>query len=362
VRSARSSAALAGLLAGTALAVAACGTDAPETRDLSVMTQNMYLGADVTELFGASSTSDLAGRATRLWEQVQNSDVPGRVNAVARAIYTSGVDVVGLQEVSLWRTDPAANGPVTPATDVELDVLTMLTDALDELAGDDGQQYEVGPVAEEFDGEVPTNLGFDVRLTDRDVILYRTGGSDLQEEMTVESVGSGQFDAALEVEAIPGTTVTVPRGWTAVDVTLGGDRTVRVYNTHLEAIEGPEQEAQGAELRSLAADSSPVVVLGDFNSGPEQEVDTPTYQQFLDDGYRDAWGGDPGSGATCCQSPDLRNPSSRLDTRIDIIMLRGVSSTGAARLGASEEERTKSGMWPSDHAGVTAALLVRVPE
>ena len=105
----------------------------------------------------------------------------------------------------------------------------------------------------------------------------------------------------------------------------------------------------------LSGTSLPVIVMGDMNSLPA----TPVYEQFIDGGYQDAWTDNHGmfDGPTCCQSGDLLNDASELNTRIDQIFLRGaLTPVSSARVGQKTEDKTGSGLWPSDHAAVVVKV------
>ena len=73
---------------------------------------------------------------------------------------------------------------------------------------------------------------------------------------------------------------------------------------------------------------------------------------------QDDRGAGPGPGYTCCQAGDLTNPVSQLYERIDIVFTRNIALvTGQSILiGDTPAERTPSGLWPSDHAGVVTRL------
>lgn len=78
----------------------------------------------------------------------------------------------------------------------------------------------------------------------------------------------------------------------------------------------------------------------------------------------DAWNvARPGEdGFTCCQAEDLLNPLSLANERIDLVLFRGAFGVMAADiLGEDPGDRTESGLWPSDHAGVSARLRLPVP-
>jgi len=64
-------------------------------------------------------------------------------------------------------------------------------------------------------------------------------------------------------------------------------------------------------------------------------------------------------GPTCCQADDLMNETSRLTGRIDMVFHRGdLTPTTASVVGNQPEDRTPSGLWPSDHAGVVTTFTI----
>ena len=76
--------------------------------------------------------------------------------------------------------------------------------------------------------------------------------------------------------------------------------------------------------------------------------------------YQDVWEFRPGQpiGSTCCEPEHLSSPVSTLFERKDLVFSRQVPlSVKANVVGADLGDKTPSGLWPSDHAGV-AALLV----
>ena len=84
------------------------------------------------------------------------------------------------------------------------------------------------------------------------------------------------------------------------------------------------------------------------------------YQALIAGGLTDAWNKDD-PGFTYGQDPDLLNPDSKLSFRIDLVLYRGGSrwdfDVGNIELvGDKQADKTPSGLWPSDHAGVVATL------
>jgi len=105
----------------------------------------------------------------------------------------------------------------------------------------------------------------------------------------------------------------------------------------------------------------PVIMAADFNANASDSADPTfaTYQLLLSAGFKDAWKERHPSlpGYTCCQDEDLLNPTSLLSTRVDLVLYRGDISVRDIKLvGEKPSDRTPSGLWPSDHAGVVAGL------
>ena len=117
-------------------------------------------------------------------------------------------------------------------------------------------------------------------------------------------------------------------------------------NTHTEAYDEQVRNAQRDEL--LAAIGDPgrsVVLVGDFNATPDR-VGMPS-------AVRRRLGRPREAGHTCGQAADLRNAVSALHERIDYVWVRDAEVVDCRLIGAEPaEDRTESGLWPSDHAGV----------
>lgn len=352
---------------------AGCGDSAapdrsPSLQPISVMTRNLYLGADLTRLFFALTPDDLRTQAGAIWQEIESSRFEERAVSLAAEIAEARPDVVALQEVSLFRTQTPGDwvsGAAPNATDISLDFLPILLAA---LSAQD-VRYQVSESGAFTDQEIPARTPdgtlFDVRLTDRNVTLVR-------EEPTLPfaSGPSAQFNAAvtLPIAGAGGITLKLERGYVATDVTVGAN-TVRVVNTHLE-VGGPlaaTQEAQARELlAAMGADGRALILAGDLNSPPDASG-TATYARLIGAGaaaggpFRDAWqfrkntsGTGLVAGGTCCLA--LMDPAATPDQRIDLILFRGgVQATDAWVI---PPQATPSGLWPSDHLGVVAQLQI----
>jgi endonuclease/exonuclease/phosphatase family metal-dependent hydrolase len=169
--------------------------------------------------------------------------------------------------------------------------------------------------------------------------------------------------------------IDIERGVVAVDAVVG-DLPVRFFNTHLEVRNVDPtnpfspyiQAAQAFELIALLElfpnpGDAPIIVAGDINSSPEHlpmgEI-VPPYLQLELAGYVDAWTLRPGnpSGFTCCQAENLLNPVSNLTERVDVIFssVPPVDKVKANLVGNDESDKTPSGLWPSDHAGLVVRM------
>lgn len=292
--------------------------------------------------------------------QVQATNFAERAGRLADEIAAARPDLVGLQEVALYRRQSpgdAITGGTTPATTVALDFQQVLLAALSAR----GQSYVVVATRNGLDLEAPmlTDSGpagptyDDLRFTDRDVIL-------VQSTVTTAHAIAADYVARAFVTT-GGVTIYIPRGWTSVATSVGG-RVIRVVNTHLEIeAAAPFQEAQARELIDLlATETHPVLLLGDFNSAANV-MTTQSYGLLTAAGFHDAWAERfrTDSGLTCCQASDLLNATSTLDQRVDFVFWRGtgVSVTRVDVVGADSANRTASGLWPSDHAGVVAQVV-----
>jgi len=340
------------------LALAGCGgDDDPEPAgDVIVMSRNLYLGAPIEPVFQLDTLADVSAAAMVLWTSVVASDIPARARAVAGEIAALEPDLVGLQEATLWRTQSPPDGPLTEATEVAYDFVALV---LGELAAR-GQLYDAVATSTNFDAELTASgsdpaAALDVRMTDRDVVLARSG-------VAIGQVGDGRFTARAQLQLGGVLTLGIPRGWTSVDARAAGS-TFRFVNTHLEiGTFGAVQVAQAQELVTVLNGSSlPTILVGDLNSNPVAGAAdaTATYEIVTGAGFADLWpamnAGDPGP--TCCQDPGLRNDTSQLTARIDLVLYRGAFAPSSVDLvGEAPADRTPEGLWPSDHAGIVGAL------
>src|SRR5262245_44163310 len=106
-------------------------------RTVTVMTRNLYIGADLSPIGAAlasGSPSAIIAAASTIWAGVLSTNFPERAEALAAEIGNSRPLLVGLQEVSLFRTGAPDSffGNPTRADRVEFDYLAILLAELHE--------------------------------------------------------------------------------------------------------------------------------------------------------------------------------------------------------------------------------------
>jgi endonuclease/exonuclease/phosphatase family metal-dependent hydrolase len=361
------------------------GSASGDPRSVTVMTRNIYLGGNINRPIRAAL--DRTGREAvlalghanhKLREVVRRTDFATRSKLLAAEIAATRPDLIGLQEVALWRHGPMQLDQLgrPNATQVDHDFLAVLLADLTSR----GVLYEIVRIQQESDVEAPAFTGNpyagragsaqDVRLTDRDVILVRSGSG-----LRIEGTGGGQFLQRFEVR-LGGTTFHFVRGYTWVDVAVGAAR-VRFVNTHLESQSARVARAQAEELlNGPASDTSlPTVIACDCNSNPASiaaRTGLPigsgaAYRLITEDhGFSDLWlqQGLGGAGNTAWLSELVNDEAPDFERRIDLVLARSPSpgQVVANRVEVAGEELSDrdpiSKLWPSDHAGVLIELRI----
>jgi endonuclease/exonuclease/phosphatase family metal-dependent hydrolase len=333
---------------------------------ITVMSQNMYLGADLDALLAAQTPEELAGVFQQL--QITSAGNMGRMQQIALQIVQHAPHLVGLQEVTRYTFSTAAG------TDT-LDYITVLQAYLNYFyaMGLSGHTYQAArqPLAE------PPPQTVLLSPTDTMIVTYQDGDAVLIRD-DVSLVGDPtlvKYDMN-QTLMVGGEVFTNYHGYVAVTADVGGVM-LRFVNTHLEVqMFGDVQVAQATQLiHDFADETLPVVMVGDFNSAanhdaPEDQK-SPTYGMLRDAHYADMWLREAHSvgGVTCCQAPDLLNDVSMLTQRLDLVMVRwGPASFGGQSamevVGDKPDDRItvtdpvvgEVTLWPSDHAAVAATL------
>ena len=324
-------------------------------RVLTVMTRNVDEGTDFGPIFSATTFTQFATEVAAAYLEVQASNIPERSAALAREIATRKPYLVGLQEVSIWRTGPLGG----PANTITFDGLRSLLDAL----AASGQHYAPIAILTEFDAEAPSALGINIRFTDLDVLLARTDLST--SELKLSNTQAHHFVTNLIFPSPVLGFVTVPRGWISVDGKLRGKK-FRFITTHLESFHLGVQAAQASELAQGPGNTDlPVIIAGDLNteSPAGNPAQNAAYQIVLSAGFSDAWivshPGVPGL-TWPLHGEDPFTPFSTPTQRIDLVLSKegrkGIAALSADLVGNQLSDLTSSGLWPSDHAGLVSAF------
>ena len=339
----------------------------PAKRQLTVMTQNLYLGSSLTSAITATTPEAFVGAVATIYGTAVATNFPRRAEAIADTIDAEDPDVIGLQEVTRWIAQPTVAGPNPPSFDFLAILQAELAErGLDYRVAGVSENADIGPaplVSPGFGCQPPASAGSVpdcvVTLQDRDVILVNRDTRHLR----VLRSRSGDYVAQEAITPPGGTPVSFARGWVYIDALFKGKK-FRFVNTHLE-VEGfaATQEAQGREfLAGPARTRGAVIATGDFNSAADPtttSVPTTTYADLTRRWFKDAWWVNPGDpGLTCCQNGTLTNPVSQLRTRIDLILTHGPVRARAAHVVGDTPVAGVVGppFWASDHAGVVARL------
>ncbi len=325
-------------------------TDQAVAGRLVLMTQNLYVGADVDAVLLALGTPDPEDDFPTLLgaiETLERTDFPTRAAGLAAEVELARPHAIGLQEVS---TIEIVLPPL--GLNLQIDFLPILRQAL----ASRGLNYEVAAQVQNIDAS-PTQ---GVRLIDYDVLLVDA------DRVTVNSATSQNF--ATNVGPIaPG--VSLIRGWVAANVTIAGEA-YTVVSTHPEPDLGGNslaqlRAAQVGEIVASLGNAAPAVVMGDLN-----DVHGSLMHQVLTGaGFTDVWTAlRPGiAGFTCCHAADLSDRSPEFDERIDYVFARGLGHGNrevlgeVTRLGIRPSDRVDGPLgeiWVSDHAGLVVTLFL----
>jgi hypothetical protein len=383
-------------------ATAAAKPKKPKKPEITVMSRNLYLGSSLTAALNAGTLAEAIDGSGTIVNDVDNSKFNERAVLLAKEIVANKPDLVGLQEVALWRDQTPSDygwtesgGVGTPATHVRYDWLQLLLDQLEAQ----GQTYEVVVSQDEFDAELPADVDgsdatgepiygadLDGRLTMRDVILRRTGS-----KVKVSGPQMGQFKTIYQPN-VGGVPLKVDRGWVSVEGKVPGKKAKKkkgkvirkgtkaskfhFVNAHLEAF--GDRAIKTAQARELFAPGGPLntkkqlIFLGDINSGDALDnVGNPGGDGIPEDqGPFNALTGEfglinLGARQTCC-FPSLVGSeigSYRLDHTVDHVFVKPkIKQLSATVTGADPTVLTPSGLVASDHGGLVSELQLKVPK
>ncbi|WP_101525699.1 hypothetical protein [Nocardioides houyundeii] len=355
-------------------------------KPVTVMTRNIYLGGDIFRPVQAANEALAAGKdlpgvlnavavsADSTWATVEATNFPLRAKLLAKEIKRAKPDLVGLQEVALWRTGPVETGfgttlAVPNSTTVSYDFLALLKAELKAS----GAKYRVAVVGERADVEAPAwdaaqQNKRDIRLTMRDVILRRVGSGKVLKS------DDGIYTSNLEVKLGGVLPMNFDRGWQYVDF-KSGKRQFRFINTHLESAGSDLALAQATELNTtLVKPKKTTIMVCDCNSDPRNDkvstgdtvANSAPYDYLTKDaGLTDQWlEWAPARKGWTFGLSELVNDATAagFDHRIDLVLSRtpdGKPLTvkkGDVTGDELKDRDAATGLWPSDHAGVVLKL------
>ncbi len=351
---------------------------AADSQNITLMTRNLYLGADLGPIIAAQTQQEFLLAAQAALAQAAANNFPERAQALAAEIVAKNPQLVSLQEVYNFTINGQTGPP--PFRDYLVDLLAALAEQ--------GANYKIAAVVKNLEINFPLDVNQVLGVTDRDVILARgdvtTSVVPFATVCAKPSMDGCNYQVVATVPTPFGSSIALERGFVAVDALLGGT-VVRFVDSHLEQ-PGRElfpanpdfasifQAAQANELITILAQfpnpqGAKIVLSSDINSTAlDQIIDLgfpygkiyPPYMQFVFAGYIDAWTLRPGDspGFTCCQAVNLLNLESILSDRRDVTFSREMPY-GMVKVnltGNEETDKTPSGLWPSDHAGVVTRM------
>ena len=372
-------------LALLALVAPAAGTAAKKNKkkkdaEVTVMTRNLYLGADLGPAISAPDTCSAIDAGGKILNDVDASNFPERAKLLAAEIAKAKPDLVGLQEAALWRFQENSDFSATPATNVRYDFLALLQNELRAR----GAKYEIAVQQDEFDQELPADrdgsdatneficgADEDGRLTMRDAILVRKRGG--RKALKIKNPQMGQFENTYDVVLGGVIPISVDRGWVSIDAKVKGNKRKRgakfhFVNTHLESFGDPT--IREAQARELFAEGGPLqtkkqlVFVGDINSGGRKDKIGSPFTKPNDNLAYDALVGDGGltnlgTRQTCCY-PDVFAPiigDYRFDHTVDHVMVKPkIRQTDAYVTGDDPTVTGAGGLVASDHGGLVSEL------
>lgn len=381
----------------------------PKEPRVKTMTRNLYLGADIFKIAEAAP-ENIPFAVAEVFNTMLYTNFWARAEAIADEIMYADVEVIGLQEVSTFYKQTPGDflaGNPTPATTEVIDFCTVLNDAL-EARG----LFYTAYITTNSDVELPMadlaagppDYLSDVRMVDHDVILVKSNYNSTQVQLP-PPYNTNNFVNNLSIE-ISGALVTFTRGFGIVNVDIKGTL-FRFVNTHLEvasSVGSPFRLFQSAQMQELLgildelanydSEPMPVIMVGDFNSSPEDvpgiyDPDgagphpgypySPPYMLATNPTYGghhlDTWleQSNPkkdiyGEGYTSGFEETIDDPYDTLETRIDHVFLNtgnlDVRKIRNEVLGDDPSDMILNDLtddpydmlWPSDHAGVTSKM------
>lgn len=376
---------------------------------LTVMSRNLYLGADVG--VALEKIPDFSAAAQFMWDQVAATDFKKRAPLLAAEVIKNGADVIGLQEATHWYCKKNLWSKSVIIYDFTAEFLKA-TKA-------QGSEYVLATKG----GVDALNIGYSIPAipyltmvsdpesfqpifgSDRAACGFEIGDAiAVKKELAgkVLRVGNSEYEASYSI--VP-KLMTIYRGYTWIDLDFHGSKT-RIVSTHLESLwekdKMPNATVQAHQLiDDLKKTTMPVVVIGDFNSDPRDprpdaksnpggqpeasstckaQVTSPTIESAIDTcnaywtmrraGFIDAgpdalnpanysWGMN-----ALLTGPDPIRKKAALEMgnkfgftdRLDYIFLKNGNKAESARIIGNTGPQGE--MWATDHAGLVVKVML----
>lgn len=247
-----------------------------ESPQVTVMTRNLYLGADVG--VAMELIPNLSAAAQFMWDQVKATDFNKRAPKLAAEVIAERPDVIGIQEATIWYCKKSAWSKRTEVFNFTEQFLAAIKAQ--------GQDY----VLASKDGVTALNTGYSIAaipfvtmVNDPETFQPLFGqdkaacGFEIADALVIRAdlsgkvlaVGNTEYEASYTV--VP-TIMTIYRGYSWADIKIG-NTPVRFVTTHLESLwdenKVPNAAKQAQQLiTDLKETRNPIVIMGDFNSDP----------------------------------------------------------------------------------------------
>lgn len=374
---------------------------------LTVMSRNLYLGADVG--VAMELIPDFSAAAQFMWSQVSATDFSKRAPLLAQEVISQNADVVGLQEATHWY----CKKNLLSKKVIVFDFTEQFLEATRKL----GHEY----VLASKDGVDAFNIGYSIpaipyltMVTDPETFQPMFGsdraacGFEIGDALVVKKeiaskiiqVGNSEYETSYSI--IP-KIMTIYRGYTWADIDYYGSK-VRIVSTHLESLwdsnKVPNAVLQAKQLtKDLSSTKMPIIVIGDFNSDPRDprpnsesnpggqpeaskacraQVEKPSLNTAIDTcnaywlmrngGFIDVGpNAQSGESFTWGMNALLTGPDEKrfkaaqkmgnnrgFTDRLDYIFLKNGAEVVSSKIIGNTPP--KSGLWPSDHASVVAQV------
>ena len=229
----------------------------PGKPDIVVITQNQYLGADLTPIITAENPGEYNEAVLDALYSIAANNIPERAEALALSIADRDAHLVGLQEVFKFECIESGSipGACLSFSGAMNDHLQLTLDALQDLGAD----YYVAGIVENLNlAGLPVFLDMDpvpdvfIRVLDRDVILAR--GDVLTSGVTFPcskpSANGCNYDV-IATATVLGGDINIERGFVGVDAVVDG-QSYRFVNTHLE-VQSPSSDPLSPLIQAFQA-------------------------------------------------------------------------------------------------------------